>query len=122
MIYLMASTFFAPDVMAARPLPLVLGAATCAAVAAWIAWRPGGVVSTGLRSALATGAVLAAFGAAGLGGYVLVLSQQLTPAPEAPQIGEVGPDFELETRYGRPWRLSSLRPQPVLLVFYRGHW
>jgi len=35
-----------------------------------------------------------------------------------PAIGEAAPDFELTNQYGEPVRLSSLRGQNVVLVFY----
>ena len=37
-------------------------------------------------------------------------------------VGDVAPDFTLESREGEPVTLSELRGQRVLLVFYRGHW
>lgn len=37
-------------------------------------------------------------------------------------IGDVAPDFTLESRSGERITLSKLRGQRVLLVFYRGHW
>ena len=33
-------------------------------------------------------------------------------------VGELAPDFELETDEGRRLRLSSLRGRPVVLFFY----
>ncbi|MBT8338131.1 MAG: redoxin domain-containing protein [Gemmatimonadetes bacterium] len=37
-------------------------------------------------------------------------------------VGDIAPDFTLESREGEPVTLSELRGQRVLLVFYRGHW
>jgi cytochrome oxidase Cu insertion factor (SCO1/SenC/PrrC family) len=37
-------------------------------------------------------------------------------------VGDIAPDFTLESREGAPVTLSELRGQRVLLVFYRGHW
>ncbi len=37
-------------------------------------------------------------------------------------VGDVAPDFTLESRTGDRVTLSDLRGQRVLLVFYRGHW
>jgi len=36
--------------------------------------------------------------------------------------GETAPDFTLKDQDGRDLTLSSLRGNPVLLVFYRGYW
>lgn len=37
-------------------------------------------------------------------------------------VGDVAPDFTLESRSGERITLSELRGRRVLLVFYRGHW
>ncbi len=37
-------------------------------------------------------------------------------------LGDVAPDFTLESRSGERITLSALRGRRVLLVFYRGHW
>lgn len=37
-------------------------------------------------------------------------------------VGDVAPDFTLESRTGERVTLSELRGRRVLLVFYRGHW
>lgn len=37
-------------------------------------------------------------------------------------IGSVAPDFEADSITSSPIRLSELRGQVVLLIFYRGHW
>ena len=37
-------------------------------------------------------------------------------------VGDVAPDFTLETRQGGRLTLSELRGRRVILVFYRGHW
>ncbi|MDE3170372.1 MAG: redoxin domain-containing protein [Acidobacteriota bacterium] len=40
-----------------------------------------------------------------------------------PQPGEIAPDFELLDSTGVPRRLSELcAANPLVLVFYRGHW
>lgn len=40
-----------------------------------------------------------------------------------PQPGEIAPDFELPDSTGAPQRLSELcAANPLVLVFYRGHW
>lgn len=42
---------------------------------------------------------------------------------ERVKVGDVAPDFTLETLDGRRLTLSSYRGQKnVVLVFYRGHW
>ena len=37
-------------------------------------------------------------------------------------IGDLAPDFTLESREGERVTLSDLRGRRALLVFYRGHW
>ena len=37
-------------------------------------------------------------------------------------IGDVAPDFTLESRTGERTTLSDLRGKRIVLVFYRGHW
>lgn len=37
-------------------------------------------------------------------------------------IGDVAPDFTLDSRTGERITLSDLRGQRIVLVFYRGHW
>lgn len=40
-----------------------------------------------------------------------------------PQPGETAPDFELPDSMGTPHRLSEFcASNPVVLLFYRGHW
>lgn len=40
-----------------------------------------------------------------------------------PQPGETAPDFELPDSTGAPRQLSQLCAEnPLVLVFYRGHW
>ncbi len=42
---------------------------------------------------------------------------------KALQPGEIAPDFELPDSTGTPQRLSELcAANPLVLVFYRGHW
>lgn len=36
--------------------------------------------------------------------------------------GKPAPDFTLPDQDGKPFQLSSLRGQRVLLIFYRAHW
>jgi cytochrome oxidase Cu insertion factor (SCO1/SenC/PrrC family) len=50
-------------------------------------------------------------------------AQERLPAPQiASATGQPAPDFILRNQLGIPVQLSRLRPHPVLLVFYRGHW
>jgi mycoredoxin-dependent peroxiredoxin len=37
-------------------------------------------------------------------------------------VGTTAPDFDLPNGEGKPLRLSSLRGQRVVVVFYRGQW
>jgi len=44
---------------------------------------------------------------------------KLTP----PDVADIAPDFTLPDATGTPRRLADLcAKQPLLLVFYRGHW
>ena len=44
-------------------------------------------------------------------------------APDALEIGDLAPDFELVVSGGRMFHLQSVLPaSPVVIVFYRGHW
>ena len=49
-----------------------------------------------------------------------------TAAAHKPQIADAGgksaPDFTLKDQDGHDFTLSSLRGNPVLLIFYRGDW
>ena len=46
----------------------------------------------------------------------------VVPPAEGPTIGVTAPDFALADQQGKTVRLADFRGQPVLLVFYRGHW
>lgn len=54
--------------------------------------------------------------------YSFSFSAQLPESRGAPKVGEAAPDFTLPDQQGKPVKLSELRGQPVLLVFYRGYW
>ncbi len=54
--------------------------------------------------------------------YNFSFSAQLPESRGAPKVGEAAPDFTLPDQEGKPVKLSELRGQPVLLVFYRGYW
>lgn len=56
------------------------------------------------------------------GWYLFVYSYQMPAAARAPAVGTAAPDFALRDDRGKEVRLSSLRGQPVVLIFYRGHW
>src|SRR5512139_942359 len=47
---------------------------------------------------------------------------QMPAAARAPAVGAVAPDFALLDHRGNELRLSALRGQPVVLLFYRGFW
>lgn len=46
------------------------------------------------------------------------MSSALAPAAAMPAVGGTAPDFELVNQYGEPVRLSALRGQNVVLVFF----
>jgi len=82
-----------------------------------------------LRRAPARGRPLLApvLGALNLGVALLFLLMlfrfSALPVPaNAPQVGQMAPDFSLVADDGTPLHLSALRGKNVLLVFYRGHW
>jgi hypothetical protein len=45
----------------------------------------------------------------------------LPPAPNAPEIGAIAPDFSVRDPEGRTWTLSKMTGD-TLVFFYRGHW
>lgn len=71
------------------------------------------LLATFLSCALAVFAAAAADRQAGPG------AKRETPVG----VGDLAPDFTLEDQDGRSHSLSAQRgKQPVVLVFYRGHW
>jgi peroxiredoxin Q/BCP len=54
--------------------------------------------------------------------WLFSYSYQIPAAARAPAVGAVAPDFTLPDHRGNEVRLSSLRGQPVVLLFYRGFW
>jgi hypothetical protein len=56
------------------------------------------------------------------GAYIFYLSYQLPGISDAPQVLTVAPDFALPDPSESMVRLSDLRGQKVVVVFYRGHW
>lgn len=54
--------------------------------------------------------------------WLFSYSYQIPAAAHAPAAGAVAPDFTLPDHRGNEVRLSSLRGQPVVLLFYRGFW
>ena len=46
----------------------------------------------------------------------------VVPDAQGPAIGAAAPDFALPDQTSRIVRLADFRGQPLLLVFYRGHW
>jgi cytochrome oxidase Cu insertion factor (SCO1/SenC/PrrC family) len=50
-------------------------------------------------------------------------ADQLKPRNTPLQVGDVAPDFTLESQNNQKIALSSARGSaPTVLVFYRGHW
>lgn len=48
---------------------------------------------------------------------------QLKPRDSALQVGELAPDFTLDSHHNQKITLSSARgSKPTVLVFYRGNW
>jgi hypothetical protein len=48
---------------------------------------------------------------------------QAQPRAKPVGVGEMAPDFSLNDQNGRRHTLSAQRgKQPVVLIFYRGHW
>jgi hypothetical protein len=98
---------------------LVLAGVGLGMVGSLRAWRRGGI-GRKLVAGLALGLALAP--ATLLLWYVFDLSYRL-PAPTEATLALVeAPDLELSDQDGTTVRLSELRGQPVLLVFYRGFW
>jgi hypothetical protein len=54
--------------------------------------------------------------------WLFSFSYQMPAAARAPALGAVAPDFALLDQRGNEVRLSALRGQPVVLLFYRGFW
>jgi cytochrome oxidase Cu insertion factor (SCO1/SenC/PrrC family) len=68
---------------------------------------------------IAGGIVLAAVIVFGL----LFWRAMQVPKPQiASAAGKAAPDFTLKDQDGHDFTLSSLRGEPVLLLFYRGSW
>jgi len=98
---------------------LVLASVAVAFVGSLRSWRRGGLLRR-LGAGLALG--VAFLPAALLVWYVFDLSYQMPPESATTAALQEAPDFALPDPQGRPVRLSDLRGQPVLLVFYRGFW
>jgi len=54
--------------------------------------------------------------------YLFVYSYQMPVSARAPAVSSIAPDFVLPDERGNDVRLSALRGQAVVLIFYRGHW
>lgn len=63
-------------------------------------------------------AVIVALGVAGWEGYKYV---EHKASSKDFATNQAAPDFLVRDQQGRPFQLSSLRGDKVLLVFYRGH-
>jgi hypothetical protein len=46
----------------------------------------------------------------------------LVPPGHPPAVGSAAPSFSVVDHTGAPARLADFRGNPLLLVFYRGHW
>ncbi len=58
-----------------------------------------------------------------MGGPAQYAQAQTSVRSQPIALGEVAPDFTLEGHVGGKFTLSAeAKRQPVLLVFYRGHW
>lgn len=87
--------------------------AVAGAGVAVLAARRGGL---GVRAAAAANLVLAV-------GFLWMLHGMSAVSPVAgPPVGSPVPDFALRAPDGRLVRLTDHRGDPLLLVFYRGHW
>ena len=54
---------------------------------------------------------------------LMLASPALRAADAPPGVGDAPPDFTLEDQNGRAVTLSAeWKSQPVVLIFYRGHW
>ena len=49
-------------------------------------------------------------------------TQSVAASATTPQLGDVAPDFSLADQTGARLRLSDVRGEKVVLVFYRGYW
>jgi hypothetical protein len=91
--------------VAAMLMGLALGITALASGAGWL-----GGVPAGLAIFLST-----------FFAFTVAISAQKGGAG-AFQLGQPLPDFSAPDQDGRPFQLSSLAGQPVLLKFFRGHW
>jgi cytochrome oxidase Cu insertion factor (SCO1/SenC/PrrC family) len=55
-------------------------------------------------------------------GILFLRALRVPPPQVASAAGQMAPDFTLQDQDGRGFTLSSLRGDPVLLIFYRGYW
>jgi hypothetical protein len=93
------------------PLFAAIGAGIALGIAALT--REPGWIGGGLAAvAIAVGLVWIALG---------LVAPQSRQQPTI-RVGGPLPDFEAPDHEGRIFRLSSLRGQPILLKFFRGHW
>jgi hypothetical protein len=123
-IYLPMSTLPSLEQLSEQPtlLTAVYGVSTAICVGIWVKTRSHPIFSGALKTPLLVGTLAAAIGFSGYCTYVYAFSQTLATADQAPQIGEMAPDFEITDPEGFTWSLDDFRGTPVLLVFYRGHW
>jgi hypothetical protein len=52
----------------------------------------------------------------------IMFGMSAVPAFQGPAVGAPAPGFALTAQDGRRVSLSEFRGQPLLMVFYRGHW
>lgn len=122
MIYLPVSSRLEAQRLSEDPWPLTLAMLAGAGASVVIWWRSRAGPLFPLRATLAVGALLAVVGNVNYLHYVYYYSQELAPAAGAPDVGDVAPDFTVQTPEGGPWSLSDWQGRSVLLVFYRAHW
>ena len=82
--------------------------------------KKGAAFSVELRRKMGIGTTTAALMFSIYGSYVYSFSQ-LPPAPDAPGIGEMAPNFSVTDPDGDTHTLHDMK-NDVFVFFYRGHW
>ena len=123
-LYLPMSTRVELEELSERPLWITIfsGFSTAATVGIAYSLRNTPVFRGELRRPMMIGSIAAVLGFSGYTTYTYAFSRSLAVAEEAPDIGELAPEFAITDPEGRLWTLTGLRGYDVLLVFYRGHW
>ncbi len=102
------------------PLTALFGLAAGVTLGIFVLTRGRPAFSPDLRRSLRVGTVAALVGFGCYATYIV--STDLEPAANAPQVGDTAPDFRVVDPDGREFWLLDFRGGPVLLVFYRGMW